>query len=118
MTWVVLLPCPLGFCLFVRWPRQRLRSCSEILHPVDVGEAVGSLGDPVTTVLVGRRHADMIADAILDVSGLVVVPDVWLRGLPPHALSRRAEVALRAATAHLAGSVRHLPRADGQLSLF
>lgn len=118
MTWLVLLPCPLGFCLFVRWPRQRLRSCSAILHPADLRDAVGSLGEPVTAVLVGRRNVDAVAAAILPVGDLVVVPDVWVRGVPAHALSRRAETALRAARAHLAGSVQHRARIEGQLSLF
>jgi len=118
MTWLVLLPCPLGFCLFVRWPRQRLRACSAILDPADLRDAVGSLGDPLTAVLLGRRYADLVAAAVLAVGDLVVVPDVWVRGVPAHALSRKAELALRAATAHLAGSVQHRSRADEQLSLF
>ena len=120
MTWIVLLPSPLGFCLFVRWPRQRLRSCSAILHPMDLRDAVGSLGGPLTTVLVGRREADLVAGQVLPVGDLVVVPEVWMRGVPPHAFSRRAEVALRAATAHLAGAVQrhHQVEVDGQLTLF
>lgn len=120
MTWIILLPSPLGFCLFVRWPRQRLRACSALLHPSDLRGAVGSLGGPLTTVLIGRRHADVVADAVLPVGGLVVVPDVWMRGVPTHAFTRRAEVALRAATAHVAGAMQSHARWDteAQLSLF
>jgi hypothetical protein len=120
MTWIVLLPSPLGFCLFVRWPRQHLRACSALLHPGDLRDAVGSLGGPITTVLIGRRHAEVVADAVLAAGELVVVPDAWVRGVPAAAFSRRAEVALRAARAHAAGAIQRHARVsdDGQLSLF
>jgi hypothetical protein len=118
MTWVVLIPSPLGFCLFVRWPRQRLRTSSAILHPADLRGAVASVGDPVTAVLVGRRATAVVAEAILPIGGLVIVPEAWLRGVPAHALSRRAAIALSVASAYRAGPVEHHLRDDGQLSLF
>ena len=118
MIWIVLLPTPVGYCLFVRWPRQRLRACSTILHPADLRDAVASLGGPLTTVLIGHRDADLVARALLDLGDLIVVPEAWLRRVPRGALSARAEVALRAASAHLAGAVRHIPQIDTQMTLF
>lgn len=117
MTTVVLIPCPLGYILFVRWPRQRLRACSTIVAPVDLSEAVCSLGDPLTVVLVGRRHADAVAHAVLDQAELVIIPDAWLRRVPRRALSARAEVAARIATAHRTATIEHRTRHDPQLSL-
>jgi hypothetical protein len=117
MTLAVLIPCPLGYCLFVRWPRQRLRACSAIVHPSDLHDAVRSLGGPLTVVLVGRRHADEVSDAVLEDANLVVVPDAWLRRVPRSALSARAEVAARVASAHRAARIEERLRNDLQLAL-
>ncbi len=116
MTLLVLIPCSLGYMLFVRWPRQRLRACSTIVAPEDLGEAVRSLGDPLTVVLVGRRHADEVAYAVLRDAELVIVPDAWLRRVPRRALSQRAEVAARIATAHRAATIEHRLRQEHQLT--
>ena len=117
MTIAVLIPCPLGYCLWVQWPRQRLRACSTLVHPFDLRDTVRSLGDPLTVVLVGRRHADAVSDAVLDAAELVIVPDAWLRRVPRTALSARAEVAARVAAAHRAAQVEHRLRNDLQLAL-
>ncbi len=117
MTIAVLIPCPLGYCLWVQWPRQRLRACSTIVHPLDLGDTIRSLGDPVTVVLVGRRHADAVSEAVLDAAELVIVPDAWLRRVPRTALSTRAEVAARVAAAHRTAQVEHRLRKELQLAL-
>lgn len=117
MTTLVLIPCPLGYTIFVRWPRQRLRSCSTIVAPEDLNDAVRSFGDPVTVVLVGRRHADQVAYAVLEDADLVIVPDAWLRRVPRRALSARAEIAARIATAHCSATIEHRLRHDLQLAL-
>lgn len=116
LTVAVLLPCPLGYCLFVRWPRQRLRACSSIVHPSDLHDAVRSLGDPLLVVLVGRRGAEVVSDAVLDDANLVIVPDAWLRRVPRHALSARAEAAARLATTHRTARIEERLRNDGQLA--
>lgn len=117
MTTLVLIPCPLGYTLFVRWPRQRLRACSTIVAPEDLNEAVRSLGDPLTVVLVGRRYADAVAHAVLQEAELVIIPDAWLRRVPRRALSARAEIAARIATAHRAATIEHRLRYELQLAL-
>ena len=117
MTWAVLIPCPLGYCLFVRWVRQPLRTCSAILDPADLRDAVRSLGDPLTVVLVGRRHADGVSREVLEVADLVVVPESWVRRVPRTALTQRAQIALRVAVAHLAATVEHRARAEMQVPL-
>lgn len=117
MTTLVLIPCPLGYLLFVRWPRQRLRACSSIVAPADLTEAVRSLGDPLTVVLVGRRRAEEVAYAVLHEAELVIVPDAWLRRVPRGALSARAEIAARIATAHRSAMIEHRLREDFQVAL-
>lgn len=117
MTLVVLIPCPLGYCLFVRWPRQRLRGCSAIIDPADLRDAVCSLGEPLTVVLVGRRHADEVSEAVLHGADLVIVPDAWLQRVPRNALSARAEAAARVATAHRTAQIEQRLRGDLQLAL-
>lgn len=117
MTTLVLIPCPLGYILFVRWPHQRLRACSTIVEPSDLTDAVRSLGDPLTVVLIGRRHADAVAHAVLHEAELVIIPDAWLRRIPRRALSARAEVAARIATAHRTATIEHRLRYEFQLAL-
>lgn len=116
-TVVVLLQCALGYCLFVRWPGQRLRAFSSIVHPMDLREAVCSLGDPLRVVLVGRRGADVVSAAVLDDATLVIIPEAWLRRVPRSALSARAEAAARIATAHCTARIEQRLRNDSQLSL-
>jgi hypothetical protein len=117
MTLAVLVPCPLGYCLFVRWPRQRLRACSNIVDPADLADALRSLDDPLVVVLVGRRAADAVSDAILNDADLVIVPESWLRRVPKRAITARAEAAARIATAHCAARIEHRHRRDPQLAL-
>lgn len=117
MTVVVIIPNPLGYCLFVRWPRQRLRACSSILHPSDLQDAVRSFGDPLTVVLVGRRAADAVSEAVLETADLIIVPEAWLRRVPRTALTARAHLAARIASAHRTGQIEQRFRRDLQLTL-
>lgn len=117
MTTLVLIPCPLGYTLFVRWPHQRLRACANIVAHEDLADAVRSLGDPLTVVLIGRRHADLVADAVLREAELVIVPSSWLRRIPLRALSARAEVAPRIATAHRTATIEHRQRFEPSWAL-
>jgi len=118
MTYAVLVPCPLGYCLFVRWPHQPLRACTAIVDPADLGDTVRALGDPLAVVLVGRRRADEVSRAVLDSAELVIVPDAWLRRVPRRALSARAGLAVRIASAHRVATIEHrLRNEDHQLAL-
>lgn len=116
MTLAVLIPCPLGYCLWVQWPRQRLRASSMIVDASDLEMVVRSLGDPVVVVLVGRRRADEVSAAVLDIADLVIVPDAWVRRVPKRALTARAEVAARIAAAHRVATVEHRERRERQLA--
>ncbi len=117
MTVVVLIPNPLGYCIFVRWPRQSLRACMCVVHPSDLRDTIQSLGDPVTVVLVGRRCADAVSDAVLDTADLVIIPEGWLTRVPRTALAARAHAAARIASAHRAGRVESRERRDLQMQL-
>lgn len=117
MTTLVLVPTHLGYCLWVQWPRQRLRSTPEIVPHADLADLVRAFDDPVTVVLVGRRHADVVSDAVLDAADLVIIPDPWLRRVPRRALPARAELAARIASASRVATIEHRQRHDLQLSL-
>jgi hypothetical protein len=117
LTVAVLLPCTLGYCLFVRWPRERLRACTSIVHPSDLRDVVCSLADPLLVVLVGRRGVDVVSDAVLHEANLVIVPESWLRRVPRSALSARANIAAQLATAHRNARIEKRLRSDTQLAL-
>jgi hypothetical protein len=106
-TLAVLVPCCLGFHLFVRWPRDRLRRSSTVVHPSNLGDVLRPLGDPLLVGLVGTRHMDLVADQVLDFADLVAVPGSWLRRVPKNDIRQRATVAARVLTAHTAEPLRH-----------
>ncbi len=105
-TLAILFPSPLGFHLFVRWPRDRLRRCSTLVDPSDVAGVLGPLGHPLVVVLVGTRHTELVADQVLDFADLVAIPASWLRRVPRSDLRQRATVAARIVTAHRADPLR------------
>ncbi len=78
----------------------RLRGGSRLDHPADLREPLQELPEPRTVVLCGQRFADNVADAVLDIADLVVVPNTWLRYLPARNPARRAGLAGRLALAH------------------
>jgi hypothetical protein len=106
-TLAILFANPLGFDLFVRWPRDRVRRCSTLVHASDLADALGSLGDPLIVGLVGTRHLEFVASQVLDFADLVAIPEAWLRQVPRGDIHRRAEVAARILTAHRADPLRH-----------
>lgn len=105
-TLAILFPDPLGFHLFVRWPRDRVLRCSTVLDASDLSDALGSLDAPLVVGLVGTRHMELVAGQVLGFADLVAIPDAWLRQVPRGDLHRRAEVAVRILTAHRAGRLR------------
>lgn len=106
-TLAVLVPGPFGFHLFVRWPRDRLRRSSTLVHPSDLADILRPLGDPLVVGLVGTRDIEFVADQVLDFADMVAVPTSWLRQVPRRDVRQRALVAARILTAHRAGPLRH-----------
>jgi hypothetical protein len=118
-TLAILFPGSLGFHLFVRWPRDRVRRCSAVVHASDLADALGPLGDPLVVGLVGTRQMEFVASQVLEFADLVAIPDCWLRRVPRRDLQRRAEVAARILTAHRTDPLRHyLGRERADLSAF
>jgi hypothetical protein len=105
-TLAILVPGPLGYHLFVRWPRDRVRRCSTVVHASDLAEVLRSLGAPLVVGLVGTRGAELVAGEVLEFADLVAIPDAWLRQVPRGDIHRRAEVAARIVTAHRADPLR------------
>ena len=101
-----LFPSPLGYHLFMRWPRDRVRRSSTLIHASDLSDVLGSLGAPLVVGLVGTRHLEFVAGQVLDFADLVAIPDAWLRQVPRGDLHRRAEAAARILTAHRADPLR------------
>lgn len=106
-TFAILFPSPLGFHLFVRWPRDRVRRCSNVVDASDLADVLGSLGHPLVVGLVGTRHMDLVAGQVLEFADLVAIPDPWLRCRPASDLQQRAEAACRILSAHRADPLRH-----------
>lgn len=105
-TLAVLFPSPLGFHLFVRWPRDRVRRCATTIDAGDLADVLGPLGHPLVVGLVGTRHAELVADQVLGFADLVAIPDAWLRRVRRTDLQQRAEVAVRILTAQRADPLR------------
>ncbi len=105
-TIAILFPSPLGFHLFVRWPRDRVLRCSTLVHASDLADVLGALGAPLVVGLVGTRHAEVVAGQVLEFADLVAIPDAWLRRVPRGDLHRRAEVAAGILAAHRADPLR------------
>lgn len=118
-TLAVIIPGPLGFHLFIRWPRDRLRRSTALIHPADLGDSLRPLGHPLLVVMLGTRLLDTVANQVLDFADLVAIPEAWLRRVPKRDLHARALVAARIASAHRKGPVIHCPVTDqdGQLPL-
>jgi hypothetical protein len=106
-TLAILFPGPVGFHLFVRWPRDRVRRCSAVVQACDLAEALGPFGDPLVVGLVGTRQEDFVAGQVLAFADLVAIPVCWLRRVPRSDLQRRAELAARILTAHRTDPLRH-----------
>ncbi len=107
ITLAILIPGPVGYHLFVRWPRDRVRRWSALVDASDLAGVLGSLGAPLVVGLVGTRHAELVAGEVLEFADLVAIPDAWLRQVPRGELNRRAELAARIVTAHRGDPLRH-----------
>lgn len=106
-TLAVLVPGPIGYHLFVRTPRDRLRRFSAIVAPADLQHTLWPLADSLIVVLVGTRHADEVADVVCHFADLLALPEPWLARVPRASLTQRATVAARIATAHARAPVMH-----------
>ncbi len=106
ITLAVLVPCCLGFHLFVRWPRDRLRRCSTLVHSSDLADVLRPLGDPLLVGLVGTGSTDLVANEVLEFADLIAIPGPWLRRVPKSDVRQRATVAARILTAHRADPLR------------
>lgn len=113
ITLAVLVPAPIGFHLFIRWPRDRLRRSTAIVQPEDLADALRPLGYPLVVVLVGTRDAHFVADQVLEFADLIAIPAAWMRRVPKRDLHARALVASRIAGAQRQAPVHHyLSRED------
>jgi len=107
ITLAVLIPAPTGFHLFIRWPRDRLRRSTSVVHPADLRDALRPLGYPLVVVLLGTRQVDMVADQVLDFADLIAIPRAWVRRVPQRDLRASALVASRIASAQRKAPVHH-----------
>ena len=106
-TLAILIPGPIGYHLFVRTPRDRLRRFSQIVAPLDLLLALGPLDDPLLVVLVGTRKMDEVAAAVGFFADVIALPDPWLARVPRRNLTLRANVAAQIATAHARAPLLH-----------
>jgi hypothetical protein len=94
-----------GLRLYWKCGPGPLRGGACIQRPDDLREPLQELPEPRTVVLCGRRLADSVAEAVLDIADLVVVPNTWLRYLPTRNPAGRAGLAVRLADAHAHGPI-------------
>ena len=108
MTTVILAPESLGgLRLYWRPDRGALRHGPLLDHPCELRTCLNELPGPATVVLCGRRFADQVSAAILDLADLFVVPNTWLRHLPAGDTEDRALHGARIAAAHARDPVEH-----------
>jgi hypothetical protein len=112
MTLVILAPDLYGgLRLFSRTDRGPLRSGPLLGHSFELQSCLRQLPAPRTVVLCGKRFADHVAAAVLDLADLVVVPNTWLRHIPAPETESRAAHAARVAVAHARAPLEtHLAR--------
>jgi hypothetical protein len=96
-----------GLRLYVRTGRGPLRQGPIAGLPADVRACLLDLPAPRVVILCGRRFADELSDAVLDLADLFVVPNTWLRGLPKIEPGERALQAARLAVAHAQAPIEH-----------
>jgi len=108
MTTVILAPEYFGgLRLYWRPDRGPLRHGPILVHPFELRGCLNELPGPRTVVLCGRRFADQVSAAVLDLADLFVVPNTWLRHLPAFDTEDRAAHGARIAAAHARAPVEH-----------
>jgi len=108
MTLLILVPEYFGgLRLYVRAGRGSLRQGPIAGLPADVRACLLDLPAPRIVILCGQRFADVLADAVLDLADLFVVPNTWLRTLPSIRPGERALHAARLAIAHARAPIEH-----------
>ena len=112
ITLAILVPSPLGFHLFIRWPRDRLRRSSTLVHPTDLAEVLRPLGHPLVVGLVGARNTHIVLGTVLAFADLIAIPEAWLRGVPRGDVRARAHAAARLVAAHREAPLTHYRAAE------
>lgn len=108
MTLLVLAPdCYGGLRMYLRRDRGPLLRGPTVAHPREVRDCLLGLPSPRSVVLCGRRFADELSDAFLDLADLFVVPNTWLRHIPRLEPGERAAHAARFAVAHARTPIEH-----------
>jgi len=110
MTLLILAPEPGqfgGMRVYSRSPQGLLRVGPIVVSPGDIRSRLDALPGPRAVVLCGRRFAREVADAVIDLADLYVVPVSWLRHLPGDEPGERAALAARLAVAHAREPIEH-----------
>ena len=84
---------------------------------VDTGDTAVDTGPTIEPLYLEVTNDLDEAIDFLDAADLVIIPDPWLRRVPRRALSARAELAARIASASRVATIEHRQRHDLQLSL-
>lgn len=105
----VLVPGPFGTLrLFQRRGPGRLQPTYIIHGPLELRSCLSQLPWPRTAILCDARYRDLVANTILDLAELFVVPAHWLRDLDPWDLSERANRAAALVAAHRQRPIQHI----------
>ena len=110
MNLLVLAPEPWhfgGMRLYQRSAQGLLREGPVVVSPGDIRHWLNGLPAPRAVVLCGRRFADAVAEQVIDLADLYVVPVSWLRHLPRDEPGERAALAARLAAALAREPIEH-----------
>ncbi len=103
MNLLILAPVPEhfgGLRLYFRSAQGLVSQGPVVLSPGDVRHWLDGMPAPKAVVLCGRRFADAIADCVIDLADLYIVPVAWLRHLSCDEPGERALLAAKLANAH------------------
>jgi hypothetical protein len=110
MNLLILAPMPGqfgGMRLYSRSTHGQVLEGPVVVSAGDVRHWLNELPEPRAVVLCGRRAVDAVADAVIDIADLYVVPVSWLRHLPREEPGERALLAARLAAAHAREPIEH-----------
>lgn len=110
---LILVPGALGgLQAFVRRASGVPTAGPAIARHDDLRAYLRQLPQPRAVVLCGSRNAIEVANTVLDIADLFVVPHPWLRAVHPTDTAARAALAARLVTAHRNRPIEHFCALD------
>lgn len=104
----VLIPYSKGIFVYVQTASQELHCVLRTHNPREVLEQLEPLPPPRLVAFLGNVPWTALAELLLEQTDLCLIPDLWLKHIPPHQPKRRAEFTLQLLEAYFAAPIRLL----------